>query len=74
MGAKIYSKCYPFLWKLSILVVILAGAFKELIDLLGYGTPEIEDFEWTIYGAIALERLNNDYSKFKEIYEIRNCI
>mgnify|MGYP003612173518 CR=1 FL=1 len=44
MGAKIYSKCCPFLWKLSILVVILAGLSKELIDLFGYGTPEVEDF------------------------------
>lgn len=74
MGAKIYSKCYPFLWKLSILVVILAGASKELIDLAGYGTPEVEDFKWTVYGALTLEHLNNDYSKFKEIYEIRSSI
>lgn len=31
---------------------VMAGAAKEIIDLMGYGTPEISDFVHTLAGAM----------------------
>jgi len=39
--------------KWAIGIVIAAGATKELADAAGMGTPEWEDFMYTVYGGLA---------------------
>ena len=68
MGAKIYFNCYKYIWKLSYLVVFIAAIGKETIDLLGYGTPEVADYKWTMYGAVTANQYVNNRKLFEEVY------
>lgn len=41
---------FPPFWGIALPVVI--GAAKEARDRMGYGTPDIMDFAWTVAGAL----------------------
>ncbi len=38
--------------KWGIEIAVVAGALKELADAAGMGTPEWEDFTYTVYGSL----------------------
>ncbi len=39
--------------KASLVLSIMAGLFKEIYDLMGYGTPDLKDFLYTVLGGLS---------------------
>lgn len=44
-------KCGKYAFIIGFIVSIILGAGKELKDLLGKGTPELNDFKATVIGG-----------------------
>lgn len=47
VGGAVTRRAY-----VGLIIAIIAGAGKEALDLLGYGTPEVADFLVTTLGGL----------------------